>query len=85
MIELITLTREQYAEDINRAAILAAETALLRYTTKNRPAVVTRAAFSKFTGLSKATVKNLIDQQRLSTTADGKYIPSTEIDRYLNK
>ncbi len=85
MSEIIVLSREQYLEDINRAAVLAAEIVLNRFTRRNRPAMVTRAEAARLLGKSKSTIRTMIDQQRIRTTTDGKAIPYSEIERYLNE
>jgi excisionase family DNA binding protein len=85
MSEIVVLTREQYMKDLREAAISAAEYALTRFVKGNRPAMVSRAEAAKLLGKSKATIKLMIDQQRIRTTTDGKAIPYTEIDRYLNE
>lgn len=51
---------------------------------KARP-TYTRAEAAVQFGVSKATVTNMIERGTIKTTADGKYIPLSEIERYLNK
>ena len=85
MSEIIVLTRDQYFSDLHQAATAAAKLVLAHFTTTNRKELYTRAEIAKLLGKSKATIKNMIDTQRLSTTADGMYIPVSEIERYLNE
>ena len=85
MSEIIVLTRDQYADDIRRAAIAAAEKVLQHFTQTSTPATVTRAEFARLAGMSKATVKNKIDHGIITTTADGSRIPYSEVSRFLNQ
>jgi len=85
MTEVIVLSREQYQADLFQAATAAASEALRRFKKTDHPAIVTRAQASKLLGKSKATIKNMIDNQRIRTTADGTGIPYTEIERFLNE
>ena len=84
MIELITLTREQYQEDIYSASMNGAKYMYEWLVKKDRPAVVNRAEAARLLNKSKSTIKSMIDTQRIRTTADGTGIPYTEIERYLN-
>jgi len=85
MSEIIVLTREQYFTDLHQAATTAADFVLKRFVENNTPATVSRAQASRLLGKTKATIKNMIDQQRLRTSADGTCIPYSEIKRYLNQ
>lgn len=85
MSEIIVLTREQYFTDLHQAATTAADFVLKRFVENNTPATVSRAQASKLLGKSKATIKNMIEQQRIRTTSDGTGIPYSEIERYLNE
>jgi hypothetical protein len=85
MSEIIVLSRDQYAADMYQVALSAATEALKRYKKTDHPAIVTRAQASRILGKSKATIKKLIDTQRMRTTSDGLGIPYSEIERYLNE
>ena len=85
MSEIIVLTRDQYAADIQRAATAAAEMVLQHFSKSKQPATVTRAEFARLTGMSKTSVKNKIDQGIITTTADGSRIPYQEVKRFLNQ
>ena len=85
MTEIIVLTREQYFDDLHKVAISAATEAIKLYKKTDHPNVVTRAQAAKLLSKSKATIKLMIDQQRIRTTSDGTGIPYTEIERYLNE
>ena len=85
MSEIIVLTRDQYFDDLHRAATTAAEMVLTRFTRKSQKTIVTRSEAAKLLSKSKATITSMIRTQRIRTTADGAGIPYTEIERYLNE
>lgn len=85
MSEIIVLTRDQYFEDLHRAATTAAEHVLAKFRKQDHKAIVSRAEASKLLSKSKSTITAMIRSQRIRTTADGTGIPYTEIERYLNE
>lgn len=49
----------------------------------NPQQLYTRAQVARFLGKSKPTIKLMIEQNRLQTTTDGKYISQQSINNYI--
>lgn len=82
--EIIVLTLDQYRDEVRTMAVSIASEIIRTHLAKHEPQAVTRSETARLLGKAKSTVTNMINEGRIRTTADGKLIPRSEIERYLN-
>lgn len=84
MTEFVIITRSEleqlFADFGERIA-----TSVINRLHSKKPATYTRKQAAAELGVSPGTITNMIRTGRLHTTADGSFIPLTEISKYLNK
>lgn len=81
----IITTRAELREELRELLRLELLAAIIESTTRANPEkLYTRAHAARILGKSKTTIKRMIDQNRLQTTADDKYISQATITAYLN-
>ena len=72
--------REELTDILRRELLLS----IIESTTRPDPATLyTRAQAARKLGKSQHTIQRMIEQNRIATTADGKYISQQAINNYL--